>query len=327
MEHKGAKFLLALICLTLLLSLPSNIEFYAVPGHPVRSALSLISLCLTVIALLYLIYQLFRPAPGPDRMELQKKITDLEMIILQKDMDMQLLNERLEREMKTFENARENAEEARKKLKKISASLESVREEERSRISREIHDELGQQLTGLKMDLAWVNKKLQDADLSHKMRSMLDLVDETIGTVRKISTELRPRILDDLGLTAAIEWQCAEFTRRTSIPCRFSHDTDDEEFPKNISTAVFRIVQEALTNAIRHSQASKIHVKLNRKQNHLLLSIHDNGRGINEEELENPHSFGIFGIRERAEILGGQCKITGEKGKGTTIELDLPLAA
>lgn len=214
------------------------------------------------------------------------------------------------------------------KLRNLTHYLEKTREEERTRISREIHDELGQQLTALKFDLNILRKKYPDiTELKEKLEEMNQLVNETMSTVRKISSELRPGVLDDLGLIAAIEWQCSEFQQRTGKQCILHNSVEDLEFTKDVSTAVFRIIQEALTNVIRHSHANKINIYLKENSGKLAVSIKDNGRGITNEEIETSTSLGLLGIRERTELLGGKFKISGELGKGTEVSLLIPLAA
>jgi len=159
-----------------------------------------------------------------------------------------------------------------------------------------------------------------------KTSSILQLVDEMIQTVRRISTELRPGILDDLGLVAAVEWAGEEFEARTGTKCRFALPTDDFAVDPERATAVFRIFQETLTNVARHADASEIRVRLAMEGKDLTLEVHDNGRGISEERLSNRRSLGILGMRERAMLLGGELTITGAPGKGTTVRVRVPEA-
>lgn len=218
-------------------------------------------------------------------------------------------------------------------LRMLSGRLSTVREEEQTRISRELHDELGVGLTCLKVDLsrlrtimgeprgARARKKMED-----KFRSMVEQVDATIASVQRIVTELRPRILDDLGLVAAIEWQCQDFQQRTGIPCTCVSSADDIAMEPAQATSLFRICQEALTNTARHAQATAIQVLIKQLDNNLLLAIQDNGVGISCEKLTESTSLGLLGMRERAASLGGQVSIAGSPGKGTTVTVRVPLS-
>jgi len=176
-------------------------------------------------------------------------------------------------------------------------------------------------LTALKMDISWLSKKLpkDQKTLLEKTRAMTKLTDTTIKTVKKISTELRPGLLDDLGLVAAIEWQAEEFKNRTGITCRLDVDAEDIMVEEKRSTTLFRIFQEALTNVARHAHVTAVTVSLKEKDSILELRVRDNGRGITKEQISDPQSFGLMGIRERAKSWGGEVKISGIEGKGTTV--------
>lgn len=212
-------------------------------------------------------------------------------------------------------------------LQELTAHLQVVREEERTRIAREIHDELGQQLTALKMDASMINKKIGVGDklISEKIFGMIGLIDDTVKTVRRISSDLRPGILDDLGLIPALEWQGAEYEKRTGIKLHFKTSINDIDLDRNVSTNIFRIFQEALTNIIRHSSATEINILLEKKEHDLLLIITDNGKGFDVSKLGHNKSYGLVGMKERASILNGQVVIESEKLKGTTITLKVPL--
>ena len=192
-------------------------------------------------------------------------------------------------------------------LRELSEALLSMREEERTRISHAIHDELGQALTGLKMDVAWLQRHLgQDqTTLREKTRAMSDLIDATVQTVRQIAAELRPGVLDDVGLVAAVEWQLQEFQTRTGIQCQLTGVVEKSALDADLSTAAFRIFQEALTNVARHAQASRLKVNLEETATHLTLQIRDSGRGISDGEINHPKSIGLLGMRERARQRGG----------------------
>ncbi|MGZ8405958.1 MAG: PAS domain S-box protein [Nitrospira sp.] len=219
-------------------------------------------------------------------------------------------------------------------LRMLSGRLATVREEEQTRIARELHDELGVGLTCLKVDLsrlrtimgeprgARARKKMED-----KIRSMVEQVDTTIASVQRIVTELRPRILDELGLVAAIEWQCQDFQQRTGIPCTCVSSADDIAMEPEQATSLFRICQEALTNTARHAQARAIQVLIKQLDNNLLLIIQDDGVGISREKLTESTSLGLLGMRERAASLGGQVTIAGSPGKGTAVTVRVPLSS
>jgi PAS domain S-box-containing protein len=216
---------------------------------------------------------------------------------------------------------------SREQLRNLSAHIESVREEERTEVAREIHDELGQVLTVLKIDLSWLNRRLTEDQtaLQEKVAEMSSTIDTAIQTVKRISTELRPGALDDLGLSAAIEWQVAEFEKRTEIKVDFDSRPREIVLGRDLSTAVFRILQETLTNVARHASATSVKVKLARTAGSLLLTIRDNGKGIAKEQIASASSTGLIGMRERVLPWGGDIKITGSRGKGTIVAVTVPL--
>lgn len=223
--------------------------------------------------------------------------------------------------------AEEALRRSREQLRALAAHLESVREEERTRIARQVHDELGQMLTGLKLDLSWVASRLprDRAPLVEKVQAMGQLIDATIRSVQQISAELRPGILDHLGLVAAIEWQAKEFQTRTGIRCHVSVGPAEYEPDPEISTALFRILQEALTNVIRHAKATAVTISLALDQDRLILTIADNGRGITEQELTGNHALGLLGMRERALLFGGEVTIMARHEGGTAVTVIIPL--
>ena len=211
-------------------------------------------------------------------------------------------------------------------LKELTGHLQRIREEERTRIAREIHDELGQQLTGLKMDTSWIlkNKGQNDMLIQEKLSNMISLIDQTIKTVRRISSELRPGILDDLGLIAALEWQSKEFEKRTGIKSRFHTDLNDLDLETNIETNIFRVYQEALTNVARHSEATLVETVLEERNGFLRLTIKDNGIGFDEEAVKSKKSLGLIGMRERASLFHGKLTFKIEKQNGVVIMLEMP---
>ena len=210
-------------------------------------------------------------------------------------------------------------------LRNLYLNLQSMREEERSSIAREIHDELGQSLAAIKFDIAWIKGKYFDHErIIEKTSSTLSLIDSTITSVKKICTELRPGILDHLGLGPAIQWQAGEFQNRTGIQCEVFLQ-EDIQLDRDCTTALFRIFQEALTNILRHADATKITASLTENDGTVILEVVDNGKGISEEAIAKPNSFGLLGMRERVYPWSGIVTINGCPNKGTRIEVILQL--
>jgi PAS domain S-box-containing protein len=223
-------------------------------------------------------------------------------------------------------HSEEQLKESREKLRNLLAYLQTVREHERTEFAREIHDELGQSLTALKMDLHWLGSKFKEHPaIVSKTQSMLKIIDGTIRIVKKICIELRPGVLDDLGLTAAIEWQTQEFQNRSGITCDLFFDPEDIILDTDRSTAIFRIFQETLTNVARHADATTISVRLEKRNSHLIMEVKDNGKGIGEDEISHSESFGLIGMRERALFLGGEFQICGSKERGTAVTVSIPI--
>ena len=216
---------------------------------------------------------------------------------------------------------------SQEQMRTLSDRLLTLREEERAHISRSIHDDIGQLLSGLKMDLAWLKRRLnpEQEPLLDKTEAMSRLIDAAVGAVRQISTELRPGILDDLGLEAAVEWQLQEFQRRTDISCTFRSDIEEDALDVERTTTAFRILQEALTNVVRHAQARRVEVVLTGNANKVTMLVRDDGRGIIASERDHPRSIGLLGMRERARMQGGTLEVQGVAGKGTTVTLRLPM--
>ena len=217
---------------------------------------------------------------------------------------------------------------SREQLRALAAHVESVREQERVRIAREIHDELGQSLTCMGMDLAFLDRQIdpENKDASARVAALVELVKDTIRCVRRISSELRPSILDDLGLGAAIEWLAHDFESRTQIACAVEVP-EDLSLPFDLATPLFRVCQEALTNVTRHASATNVSLHLTCSTGHIALTIKDNGRGITEEEIKRYGSLGLLGMKERIGILGGTLDVEGKPGEGTTLAIQIPLGA
>lgn len=214
-------------------------------------------------------------------------------------------------------------------LKDLSSHIQNLQEEERSHIAREIHDELGQNLTSINMDIEFLKNRGQegaDPDILKRLKALGKLVNDTIKTTRRISQELRPGILDDLGLKSAIEWQVAQYKKRSDSIYKLNLMGDDETLSTELATTIFRITQESLTNIVRHADATKVEINLNIDNPSIKLEIKDNGKGISENNSENNNaSFGIFGMKERASILGGELKIVSRPKEGTSIIVELPI--
>jgi signal transduction histidine kinase len=215
-------------------------------------------------------------------------------------------------------------------LRALAGHLQSVREEERIHIAREIHDELGQALTGLKFDLAAFAKHFETDEArarTEKQHGLSIAIDRIINSVRRIASGLRPEVLDEIGLAAAFEWQAREFQRRTGIRCLVEIEPEFVDPDKQRSTALFRIFQELLTNVARHANATRVNVKLADGGTALALSVEDNGRGIRDNEIESPRSLGFLGLRERVLAFGGMIDVKGDEGKGTKVSVTIPITA
>ena len=217
-------------------------------------------------------------------------------------------------------------ERTNEQLRELSSRLHSAIEQERARIAREIHDELGAMLTAIKMDLSWCAKTMANAaDFPvEKVAALIQSVDAAIQTVRKIATDLRPSLLDTMGLWAAIEWQAQQMQEKLGIPCEVEISGRELTLEQDLATAVFRIVQEALTNIARHAAASKIRVTVATGPAELLLEVKDNGRGITPAQILDQKAWGLLGMQERARTFGGKITISGMPGKGTRVSLHVP---
>ena len=224
-----------------------------------------------------------------------------------------------------------NIARAHREVQTLSARLESVREEERIRMSREVHDELGQLLTSLKMDVAWVHQHLNHCQsqevqqVAHRLAAMSGLIDETVNCVRRIAADLRPSMLDDIGLLAALEWQAGEWQARSGVTCRLVSAPAVVCLNDEQTTAVFRIFKEMLTNIARHAGATQVEIRLAQTKEAFSLSVHDNGCGCTPDKLYTDTSLGLLGMRERAALLGGTVSLHSQPDAGTTVAVTLPL--
>ena len=226
----------------------------------------------------------------------------------------------------------EALQQSRQRLRALTAHLHRIREEEQTRLARHIHDILGHALAALKMDLSWVQRQLatwrpdgMPRPLQQRIEGMFHALDDNIAQVRQISAELRPALLDTLGLQEAIEWSTQQFRARSGIPCRFQRSAEAMQLPVFISTVLYRICQELLTNVAQYAQASDVEVAITIKEDTVLLFVHDNGVGISAEEIAAPTSLGLIGIRERVLLLHGEFSITGRPNDGTTALVRIPL--
>ncbi len=261
--------------------------------------------------------------------ELDKYRKNLEDMVRERTRELERVNRRLEKEVGERRLRQEELRVTMQRLRALTARLESIREEERRHISREVHDTLGQALTGLKINLSLLAKKLAERpDLLGQVEGMTEVVDSAIKAVREIAASLRPGILDDLGLEAALEWQLKRFGEMSGVEYRFRSELDEDarrRIDKDLSTAFFRIAQEALTNVARHAEARRVELRLSGGDGWLEMEVRDDGRGISEAEALDPASLGILGMRERAHFFGGEVRITGAPGEGTVMSVRVPL--
>jgi PAS domain S-box-containing protein len=221
----------------------------------------------------------------------------------------------------------EELKSSHEKLRNLSSRLQSIREKEKSRIARQVHDELGQSLTALKMDVLHLEKKLPSnpADMHDQFQSMAKIIDNTIESVQRIAMELRPPILDAFGLCEAIAWQAGEYNKKLGIEFDLNCLQEQVDLEKDLETTLFRIFQETLTNIVRHAEASHVQVGLSRVNEQLVFEIEDDGKGIKKEHIENSNSLGLIGIQERVHPWNGQVQFEGSPGKGTKVTVKIPL--
>jgi signal transduction histidine kinase len=234
------------------------------------------------------------------------------------------LQERIAREVQVMASL----EQSREQLRNLAAYQQEVREQEKIRIAREVHDQLGQSLTIMSMDLTWIKKHLSNrsSKIDEKISGMFNVIEDALERLHTVTAELRPVILDDFGLAAAIEWQVEEYSKRIGIECRMEPTGFEPDLPKGQATAIFRIFQEILTNIMRHAQAKEVVVKMEAGNGDLILQVRDDGRGITESEVNDPKAFGLLGIRERLFPFGGQVTFDGRPGLGTLVTVRLPIS-
>ncbi|MFZ0612903.1 MAG: ATP-binding protein [Desulfobacterales bacterium] len=223
--------------------------------------------------------------------------------------------------------AGEKIRQSREQLRHLTNHLQKVREEERTRIARELHDQFGQALSVLKMDLAWLAKHRPGPDhfVQTKLDAMGSIIDATLHVLHRVCTELRPVILDDFGLAAAIQWQAEDFQKRTGIACRLVLDSEATSLTREESTTVFRIFQEILTNVLRHAAAGEVVIRLREEDDRLMLEVADNGKGITDAQIDSPTSLGLVGMRERVYALDGTIQFAGNTPQGTRVTVAVPI--
>jgi signal transduction histidine kinase len=229
------------------------------------------------------------------------------------------------RDISENKKAREAIKQTNEQLRQLTAHLQVIREEERKRIGREIHDELGQQLTAIKMDVVWIDKKMpaETIAIKNKLKNVISLLDGSNQSVRRILSELRPAILDEYGLLEAMEWLGTQFTANTGIPVIFSCAEQEIKAPIPVATCIYRVYQEAFTNITRHARAKKVCTSLNILEQSIVVTINDDGKGFNPDSFQKK-SFGILGMKERVLSLKGEFELIASPGKGTTIKIKLP---
>jgi len=264
--------------------------------------------------------------------EIKRLNEELEQRVIERTNELRVANEELRKEIGERKRVEEKLKGTTEQLRALSGRLQSARDEEGIRIAREIHDELGSALTSLRWDLEGMAKIFSESeershvpDLREKIAAMLGLTDTTFNIVRRIASDLRPSVLDVLGLREAIEWQSRQFQDRTGIIAHCHSPQDNVDLNQEQSTALFRIFQEALTNILRHAQATRVDVTMVEEAGAFVLAIRDNGRGITEGEKSGPLSIGLLGMRERARLIGGEIDIIGLEGQGTTVTVRLPV--
>lgn len=264
---------------------------------------------------------------------LREAQAELEKKVAERTAQLAETNEVLRGEIVERQRGEDALRASERQLRDLTAYLQSVREEERKYLARELHDELGQQLTALKMDLSWLAEKSAAQNdsaqrtIAEKSKTMIAAVDGAMNATRRIVSELRPAALDELGLEAAVEWLAQDFQKRTGIVCRLETDFDERELKQDLTTTMFRIVQECLTNIVRHASATRANISLKKTGNDLLLEVEDDGRGIDATDATAAHSFGILGMRERALLLGGTVRIEGrDAAQGTRVVVRIPFS-
>jgi signal transduction histidine kinase len=259
--------------------------------------------------------------------ELNKYKDTLENLVKTRTADLSNTNTRLKKEIEEHENTQRTLINSKEKFRKLSHQIQAIREEEKSRIAREVHDQLGQALTALKIDTVQIEKKIPEdfPELKSQANLMTKVIDDTIKNVQQIAMELRPPILDAFGICEAISWQAGEYQKKLGLHFDLNCLQEHIKIDKDLQTALFRIFQESVTNITRHAKATEVQVRMNYDNRELIFEIVDNGVGIKEEAIENSESLGLIGIKERIHPWNGQVEFEGSPGKGTKVKVNIPL--
>ena len=261
--------------------------------------------------------------------ELRKAHSELELRVSERTAQLSETNRLLRQEIAERIIIEQELEDSQERLRGLSTHLRNIREQERAVLSRELHDELGQTLTGMKMDVAWMKRRLSgdNATLVERADSLLTLIDDSILTVQRISMSLRPPILDGIGLVDSINAAAGDFEKRTGVTCRVTAEPHEMTLDREMCIEAFRVFQEALTNVARHAQANNVTVSLQKKDDRFVMKVKDDGKGITEKVITDPKSIGLAGMGERAHAMGGVLSISGSRGRGTTVSLSVPVSS
>jgi signal transduction histidine kinase len=253
---------------------------------------------------------------------------ELENRVSERTSDLAALNKRLLREIEARKQTEQEVRKSREELRSLSEHLQQIREKDRADVARDVHDQLGQALSAVVIDLHCLREQLprgDDGRARNQVQEIEGRIGDTMRSVREICRKLRPPILDDLGLPAAIKWHLREFQEKAGIECIAAIDGEIPEYRKEVGLVIFRIYQEAITNILRHARATRVGVTLRNHKQQLILEVTDNGIGISAEEVTSPLSLGLLGIRERVRFWGGKLLLTGAPGKGTVLRVSIPL--
>ena len=252
--------------------------------------------------------------------KLKSFYSSLEMQVKERTRELEDTNVQLRQEIEERKQAEEALRESQKEFRNLASHLQEFSENERKAIAREIHDEVGQAMTALKMDISSLADSVGDnMIILNKIGSMAALINSTLSVVRRLQTDLRPHMIDDLGLDETMRWQLSEFEKRSKVFCSIDISANLDSLGEKPSITLFRVMQEALTNIARHAEAGNVHVAIREENGKIAMEIKDDGKGIDPEKTRDNRSFGILGMRERVTALGGSLEISGEPGKGTVV--------